>query len=140
MTQYKVGENAMIKVKQQKEFNVFISQPMSGFDLLRIKTDRLICKYFVREDFLEAFNGDKSYELNFLDNLQEDKDPETTHPLEYLGCDVALLAKADVVYFIPGWEKSRGCNIEYQVAKAYNIPMMFVGGSEFDRIKAKVVD
>lgn len=32
------------------------------------------------------------------------------------------MAKADIAIFCPGWEKARGCQIEYQTAKAYGIP------------------
>jgi len=31
------------------------------------------------------------------------------------------MAKTDIVYFAYGWEKSRGCRIEYEYAVQYGI-------------------
>lgn len=30
-----------------------------------------------------------------------------------------LLEKADAIVFMPGWERARGCRIEYLVAREY---------------------
>ena len=96
---------------------VFISQPMSGLDISEIKE--------VRDRIMKKLENDFGRALYIIDNLQEDKDPETTTHLMYLGEDVRLLDNADVVYFAKGWEKSRGCNIEFQVAREYGIRMIF---------------
>lgn len=37
----------------------------------------------------------------------------------YLGKSLQLLAQADLVFFVNGWEQYRGCNIERQVANSY---------------------
>ena len=44
-----------------------------------------------------------------------------SHALEYLGESLKLLAKADIAYFAPGWNKARGCKIEHQCALEYGI-------------------
>lgn len=102
---------------------IFISQPMSNLSIEQVKSDRERAKLDLCN---MVFPGEDEFDDdNFLDNLQEDKDPNTTHPLNYLGDDIKMLEHADLVYFVKGWEKSRGCHIEFQVAREYKIPMMF---------------
>lgn len=43
----------------------------------------------------------------------------------YMGKDIMALLECDAVYFIRGWEKSRGCLLEYSAAKIYGKEMMF---------------
>lgn len=38
-----------------------------------------------------------------------------------LGTAISLMSSADVVFFAKGWENSRGCKIERQVAESYGI-------------------
>lgn len=102
-------------------YNIFISQPMTGFSVEGIKFTRDIVKARISRHFKMKHFG-KEVDVNFIDNLQEDL-PADTHPLEYLGNDIKMLKDADYVFFCKGWEKSRGCNIEFQVAKFYDIPM-----------------
>ena len=37
----------------------------------------------------------------------------------YLAKSIDAIGKVDGLVFMPGWENSRGCKIEYQVAKEY---------------------
>ena len=91
---------------------VFISMPMSG------KTDEEIVKEFksTKKRVLELFDGCQVIDSIFS-NFDLDNNANT--PIHYLGRSIELLADADVVYFAKGWEKARGCLIEYQVAKTY---------------------
>ena len=104
---------------------VFISQPMSGLSLETIKAVREKAKTDIYNFTADIVNNNS--DIEFIDNLQEDKDPETTGNLTYLGYDIQLLENADCVYFCKGWEKSRGCYIEFTVCKTYDIPMVFEG-------------
>lgn len=38
-----------------------------------------------------------------------------------LGKSIALLAQADIAYFVKGWQNYRGCRIEHAVCKEYKI-------------------
>lgn len=42
--------------------------------------------------------------------------------LRYLGRSIQLLATADVVIFAGDWQNAKGCNIEMEICKRYNIP------------------
>ena len=91
---------------------VFISMPMNG------KTDEEIVKEFksIKKRVLELFDGCQVIDSVFS-NFDLDNNANT--PIHYLGRSIELLADADIVYFAKGWEKARGCLIEYQVAKTY---------------------
>lgn len=46
-------------------------------------------------------------------------------PLWCLGKSIELLSTADVAYFLKGWNKARGCRIEYMCADNYGIGAYF---------------
>ena len=91
---------------------VFISMPMNG------KTNEEIVKEFksTKKRVLELFDGCQVIDSVFS-NFDLDNNANT--PIHYLGRSIELLADADIVYFAKGWEKARGCLIEYQIAKTY---------------------
>ena len=51
---------------------------------------------------------------------------EGTHPLVYLGKCIELMADADIVCFMKGWDESRGCIIEHDAAVRYGIKRLFL--------------
>lgn len=86
-----------------KKLRIYISGPMSG------KKDFL-------NDFLQATQTIRSaghIPVNpaALETVYPDADRE-----EYLKFDLTLLAACDAVYFMPGWQESRGANREYGYA------------------------
>lgn len=86
---------------------VFISQPMGGYTEEEILNKRNAIKKFLE---------DNNYEV--IDSYFSD---DETSPIILLGRSIELLADADIVYFVNGWELSRGCQVEHLVAKSYNI-------------------
>lgn len=57
-------------------------------------------------------------EINsFNENALNNSDPITE-----LGKCISLMTSADFVIFCKGWDKSRGCRVEFEVAKQYGIP------------------
>lgn len=95
---------------------IFISQPM------RDKTDEEILKERQRaiEIVKEKF-GDNEVEI--LDTFFEDF-IEEDNPLEFLGRSIIYLGKADLAYFIKGWENARGCRIEHLCASEYGVSII----------------
>ena len=85
---------------------VMISQPMRG------KTNEEIRKE--REPLIFAIKDSCGEYLDTVLDLSEEKTP-----LYYLSKSIEFLDKADIIYFMPGWEKSRGCRIEFECARAY---------------------
>lgn len=91
---------------------IFISQPMFG------KTDEQIRQE--REELIKQIeeNGNEYLDSIVADGLEEVNNDSIG--LFYLGKSLEIMSKADEVWFMNGWDKSRGCKIEYQVAKDYN--------------------
>lgn len=90
---------------------VFISQPMRG------KTDEEILKE--REKAIKMLKKIIKEEFEVLETVFDDFD-ENAQPLNYLARSIDFLAKADIAYFVKGWENARGCKIENECAKEYN--------------------
>lgn len=102
----------------KKLMNVFISQPMRG----RSDEDILKERNEAMRTVQMAFVGADAHEIK---SFFEDYNPEKgCIPLKYLAKSLDLLADADVAFFCKGWEDARGCRIEHEAAKEYDIPIM----------------
>ena len=99
---------------------VFISQAMNG------KTEEEI--YYERALAIEQarrYYADQKLEI--IDSYFTDYKPEGHNKaLKYLAKSIELLADADAVVFAYGWREARGCKIEQECAKAYNIPRLYL--------------
>lgn len=101
------------------KMNVFISQPMSGKKTEEIEYER---EQFVKD--LKKYLGE---DINILDTIFHFA--EDVPSLVYLGRSLEVLAKADLAVFMDGWENARGCKIEHQAAKDYDIPTLELNGA-----------
>lgn len=94
---------------------VFISQPMAGKTNEEIKEER---------SALEGLLELKGYSV--VDSIIAETPEEAfNEPVYYLGQSILLLSQSDVVVFMKGWEKARGCKIEHDIALAYNVPILY---------------
>lgn len=95
---------------------VFISQPMRGKTDDEIKEERAAAEGLVRG----KFRGDVEVIDSFIDGA-----PKTKHKaVYYLGRSIQLLADADMIVCLKGWEDARGCRIEKAIATEYGIPAL----------------
>lgn len=97
---------------------IMISQPMRGKTINQI-----------REERKEIVNKLSKLGYEVIDNvfgnpLQPDENEAICNLAESIKC----IAKADVIYFMKGWEYSRGCKIEHEVAVRYCKDIMYDGG------------
>ena len=46
-------------------------------------------------------------------------------PLCFLAKSLENMSLCDVVYFCKGWEQTRGCKIEHEVAKVYGMKIIY---------------
>ena len=98
---------------------LFVSCPMKG------RTEEDIRKSIHRMHKMAEAAFDQ--ELELIPSYIEHNPPSTNHmAVWYLGQSIALMADAD--YFVGiGWEEDfKGCNIENEVAKSYDIPRLLV--------------
>ena len=93
---------------------IFISQPMNG------KTDEEI--FQEREDTIKLLKKRYGEDIEIINSYINNPAPSDANPpVYYLGESIKLLSQADLVYFIDGWNKARGCKIEYIIASEYGI-------------------
>lgn len=91
---------------------LFISQPMRG------KTDEEIIA--VREKAIKSAEELIGEPVEVIDSFFQSA-PVDEKPLWFLGKSLELLSTADVAYFAEGWNEARGCRIEHECAKEYNM-------------------
>lgn len=92
---------------------IFISQPMKGLSAKEIKSNR--------EKAIEKVKSLYGNDVEIIDSFIEGEG----NSLWFLGKSIELLSTADVAYFLKGWNKARGCRIEYMCAENYGIGTYF---------------
>ena len=95
---------------------IFISQPMHG------KTDEDI---LAKRESLIALAKEKYGEVEVIDSFIKDPELEAKGQIAMLGHSISMMADADLVVFAKDWTRARGCRVEQQVAKQYEIPILF---------------
>ena len=95
---------------ESKKPKLFISQPMQGKSIEEIFAER--------EEAAKKATSLVKRDMEVIDSYIQDA-PEGAKPLWFLGKSLELMADADVVYFAEGWQKARGCQLEYECARAY---------------------
>ena len=85
---------------------IMISQPMRGRSNEEIKKERECLIKLIKD-------AGGEYIDTVFDNVEDGT------PLYYLSKSINKLDKADIIWFMPGWEKARGCRIEFECAKEY---------------------
>lgn len=89
---------------------------------MKEKTDKEILEERERaiRNIKNKFDSDQ---VEILDTFFTDHTDES-NPLEFLGRSIIYLGKADLVYFIKGWDEARGCRIEHLCATEYGLTVM----------------
>lgn len=103
----------------KKVIKVFISQPMRNRTREEILIEREKLKIAIKDDILPNEN------IEFINSVLDENDAKNK-PLWCLGKSIQLLSEADVVFFIEGYEKARGCIIERICAQRYGITTYIV--------------
>ena len=98
---------------------LFISQPM------RNKTDEEILKE--RELAIQKAKEQLGEDVEVIDSFFRDREKPADvkrSGVYWLGKSLELLSTADIAYFAHGWQEARGCIIENQCAREYDIMMI----------------
>ena len=96
------------------EKKIMISQPMKGKTNEEIRKER---EHLVTN--IES-NGDI-----VLDTIFDEAPKNVDEAIWLLSKSIEYLAQADVIFFMKGWEKARGCKIEHQVAVEYGKEVIY---------------
>ena len=99
---------------------LFVSLPMSGKTTEQIRQEIVeVSQKFLDIKWNEGVELMAVSVLNSVFDLEEGKDP-----LVYLGKSIELMAQADYVFFVKGWEKARGCQVEHLIAEKYGLEII----------------
>ena len=105
---------------------VYLSLPISG----QPTKERMAYAEQVKRDLKCAYRrawgyskfGDKLNIITPFDvNENEDKDSYARK----MGNDIEALLECDAIYLCEGWQKSKGCMAEFEVARIYGKEIMF---------------
>lgn len=99
--------------RMEAEMRIMISQPMRGLTREQIEEGRAA----VVSKLTAA-----GYEI--VDSFVADETPVGNAALACLGKSFQIMAQCDAVYFMSGWEKARGCWMEYHACRRYGIRAM----------------
>ena len=93
--------------------HIYLSGPITGQDLEVTKT--------LFKNAQEAYEQHGHTVFNPFNNGL----PNDASYYEHMRTDLTALLQSDIVVFLPGWENSRGCLVELQVASACGIRCAF---------------
>ena len=115
---------------------VFISQPMNGKTIDEIREERLIAINSIASSLPD------NETLEVIDNVLPPIEAETENQsrILMLGRSIQLMADADLVYFCKGWQDARGCLVEFEVSKQYNLKSICVGFDPHKTVIGKRLD
>ena len=98
---------------------IFISQPMRGLTDEQIKENR--------QKAIDLITLKYDGDVEFIDSFIEEDAPKINNiGTYYLGKSIEMMADAEAVAFLPGYEKARGCRIEYNVACSYDYTIIMI--------------
>lgn len=90
---------------------IMISQPMTGKTVPRIKEER--------KELVELLESQGHTVIDTIFDFKG-KDPYNDG-LYYMGHSILAMSEVDAVVFMKGWDKSRGCKIEHELALKYGL-------------------
>jgi len=100
-----------------------ISQPMAGKTLSEIEETRGKAIKLFKEKEFEFINTLFTDEWYSNEKMKERGVVQI--PLCFLAKSLENMSLCHIAYFCKGWENTRGCQIEHEVAKAYNLEIMY---------------
>ena len=89
---------------------LMISQPMNGKTTEQIEAER--------KELVEELEKQGHEVINTIFAEETPKDCDTA--LYYLSKSIEAIGRVDGLVFMPGWDRARGCRIEYEVACSYS--------------------
>lgn len=97
------------------KIKIMISQPMRG------KTNEEIRKE--REKIVRRMEKDN---FEVIDTIISENAPKGYNEgIYYLAKSIEFMSKADIVYFMKGWEEAKGCKIENKICQYYGKQTMY---------------
>ena len=92
---------------------IFLSLGMRGRDEKDVLHDIEEATFYIKRIYPNC---------EVINSYQQDEAPEDAGPTYYLGRSIQILGSCDQVWFLNDWKNYRGCLVEHEVCKAYDIP------------------
>lgn len=97
---------------------LFISQPMSGFTHEEIMKVRNEATQYIESKYPD----DNIIVLPSYQIVEPNVNYNAMSAVNLLGHAISLMGGANIIYFVPGWRDSKGCQIENEVARRWLEP------------------
>ena len=105
-----------------KRKKIYISIPISGHDLEEVKEKvRNIKEWILWDEFGIEMGYHRQDVITPFDVCPEPDKPYSY----YMGKDIEALLECDAIYLCEGWQNSKGCMAEFEVARIYGKEIMF---------------
>lgn len=116
---------------------IYISLPITGYDVEerkeRAENMKTTIEAGIRSGRMSAITAKNGQKIQLYPNNTEVvtpfdivPDPTGLSYADIMGLDLTVLLKSHVVFFAKDWQTSKGCRIEYAVAKELGPQMYFV--------------
>jgi hypothetical protein len=92
---------------------IYISIPITGKDISQV-----ICGYTIAKIKLQS----KEVECVTPFDICDEKYKPYSY---YIGKDIEVLLECDAIYMCKGWQNSKGCMAEFEVARIYGKEIIF---------------
>lgn len=92
---------------------IFISQPMNGMTDEQIKE--------VRNRTIEYIKAHDDSATIIDSYIEEEPPKDCNQGIWYLGKSIELLASADMIWMVDGWQNAKGCILENEIACRYGL-------------------
>ena len=94
----------------------YVSLPISGYDL----DERKLCAIYTEKQIVNRFPKPLQVITPFI------VCPDSDRPYSYyMGKDIEALLECDAIFLCEGWQNSKGCMAEFEVARIYNKQILF---------------
>ena len=95
---------------------IYVSLPISGYDLDERKLYAMWVKNLIRDKYPKVAKVITPF------NVCSEPDKPYSY---YMGKDIEALLECDDIYLCEGWQNSKGCMAEFEVARIYNKQILF---------------
>lgn len=105
-----------------KRKRIYISIPISGHDLEEVKAKARVVRVRLLYDVFELKKG--CHRPDVITPFDVCPEPDKSYSY-YMGKDIEALLECDAIYLCEGWQNSKGCMAEFEVARIYGKEIMF---------------
>ena len=105
-----------------KRKRIYISIPISGHDIEEVKGKAIDIIERLLWDVFELKKG--RHRPDVITPFDVCPEPDKSYSY-YMGKDIEALLECDAIYLCEGWQNSKGCMAEFEVARIYNKQILF---------------